>query len=60
MAQLIRQSLEADRLREVEEMDDDDDDDNDGDTDESEEPTVVKEERRIRVCHYLFGETYVM
>lgn len=44
VAQLIRQSLEADRFREAEELDDDE-----ADSDESEEPAILKEERKIRV-----------
>ncbi|KAM3720721.1 Neurabin-2 [Dirofilaria immitis] len=42
VAQLIRQSLEADRFRETEELDEDE-----GDSDDSEEP-ILKEERKIR------------
>lgn len=43
VAQLIRQSLEADRFREAEELEEDE-----GDSDDSEEP-ILKEERKIRV-----------
>ncbi|VDO26006.1 unnamed protein product [Onchocerca flexuosa] len=42
VAQLIRQSLEADRFREAEELEEDE-----GDSDDSEEP-ILKEERKIR------------
>lgn len=44
VAQLIRQSLEADRFREAEELEEDE-----ADSDDSEEPTILKEERKIRV-----------
>ncbi|VDM20865.1 unnamed protein product [Wuchereria bancrofti] len=43
VAQLIRQSLEADRFREAEELEEDE-----ADSDDSEEPTILKEERKIR------------
>uniref|UniRef100_A0A0R3RU66 PDZ domain-containing protein n=1 Tax=Elaeophora elaphi TaxID=1147741 RepID=A0A0R3RU66_9BILA len=43
VAQLIRQSLEADRFREAEELEEDE-----ADSDDSEEPTMLKEERKIR------------
>lgn len=44
VAQLIRQSLEADRFREAGELDEDE-----VDSDDSEEATMLKEERKIRV-----------
>ncbi len=48
VAQLIRQSLEADRFREAEELEEDE-----ADSDDSEEPTILKEERKIRVSIFL-------
>lgn len=44
VAQLIRQSLEADRFREAEELEEDE-----ADSDDSEETTMLKEERKIKV-----------
>ncbi|EJD76215.1 neurabin protein 1 [Loa loa] len=43
VAQLIRQSLEADRFREAQELEEDE-----ADSDDSEEPAILKEERKIR------------